>query len=86
MQAEATGARRPQVAVPWLRRPGSSCHVVPPSVVRNIAASSTPAYTVSGSVRLGSMCHTRLNSHGCGCAVVPEVRGGRAVVFELVPT
>ncbi len=27
----------------WVRSPGSSCHVWPPSVVRNRAASSTPA-------------------------------------------
>src|SRR2546425_5901974 len=27
--------------VPWPRRPGSSCHVLPPSVVRNSPASST---------------------------------------------
>src|SRR5678815_5051786 len=47
-------------------RPGSSCQLLPPSVVRNIAASSTPAYAVSGSVSDGSMCQTRLNSHGCG--------------------
>src|SRR5206468_5619379 len=51
--------------VPWPRSPGSSCHVLPPSLVRNSAASSTPAYTVSGSVRDGSRCHTRLNSQGC---------------------
>ena len=29
--------------VPWVRRPESSCQLLPPSVVRNIAASSTPA-------------------------------------------
>src|SRR5437660_5992725 len=51
--------------VPWPRRPGSSCHVLAPSLVRNSAASSTPAYTVSGSVRDGSRCQTRLNSQGC---------------------
>src|SRR2546423_12650245 len=51
--------------VPWPRRPESSFHVVPPSLERNRAASSTPAYTVSGSVSDGSRCHTRLNSHGC---------------------
>src|SRR5216110_3187939 len=51
--------------VPWPRRPASSCHVLPPSLVRNRAASSTPAYTVSGSVRDGSRCQTRLNSQGC---------------------
>src|SRR5207237_9181727 len=46
------------------RSPGSSCHVCPPSVERNRAASSTPAYTVSGSVTEGSRCQTRLNSQG----------------------
>src|SRR3977135_4377421 len=51
--------------VPWPRRPASSCQVVPPSLERNNAASSTPAYTVSGSVSEGSRCHTRLNSQGC---------------------
>src|SRR5216117_592666 len=51
--------------VPWPRRPASSCHVVPPSLVRNRPASSTPAYTVSGSVSDGSRCQTRLNSQGC---------------------
>src|SRR2546430_7955573 len=51
--------------VPWPRRPETSCHVVPPSPVRNSPASSTPAYTVSGSVRDGSRCQTRLNSQGC---------------------
>src|SRR5208282_6112912 len=35
------------------------------SVVLKTAASSTPAKAVSGSVGDGSMCHTRLNSHGC---------------------
>src|SRR5229473_5635030 len=51
--------------VPCPRKPESSCQVFPPSLVRNNAASSTPAYTVSGSVSEGSRCHTRLNSHGC---------------------
>src|SRR4026208_2450521 len=51
---------------PWLRRPGISCHVCAPSVLRTSAASSTPAYTTSGSVSDGSRCQTRLNSHGCG--------------------
>src|SRR6267143_6045752 len=51
--------------VPWPRRPASSCHVVPPSLVRNSPASSTPAYAVSGSVSDGSRCQTRLNSQGC---------------------
>src|SRR5208282_491267 len=51
--------------VPWPRRPGSSFQFSPPSVERKMAASSTPAYTVSGSVSEGSRCHTRLNSQGC---------------------
>src|SRR5881398_2635573 len=50
--------------VPCSRSPGSSCQLPPPSVDRNSAASSTPAYTVSGSVSDGSRCQTRLNSHG----------------------
>src|SRR5207244_11823012 len=49
----------------WPRSPESSCQDLPPSVVLKIAASSTPAYTVSGSVSDGSRCQTRLNSHGC---------------------
>src|SRR5580704_17816515 len=47
------------------RNPGSSVQFWPPSVLRKNAASSTPAYTVSGSVGDGSRCQTRLNSHGC---------------------
>src|SRR5713101_9082245 len=50
---------------PWPRSPESSCHDFPPSLERNIAASSTPAYTVSDSVSEGSRCQTRLNSHAC---------------------
>src|SRR4051794_20565322 len=50
---------------PCSRRPGSSAQDLPPSVVWKSAASSTPAYTVSGSVSDGSRCQTRLNSHGC---------------------
>src|ERR1700722_20394795 len=51
---------------PCPRSPDNSAQFCPPSVVRNNAASSTPAYTVSGSVSEGSRCHTRLNSQGCG--------------------
>src|SRR5579884_1409732 len=51
--------------VPCPRSPGSSCHECAPSVERKMAASSTPAKTVSGSSSDGSRCHTRLNSHGC---------------------
>src|SRR6059036_481757 len=50
----------------WECRPRlMGCHDLPPSLVRNNPASSTPAYAVSGSVRDGSRCHTRLNSQGC---------------------
>src|SRR5437763_10512694 len=51
--------------VPCPRKPDSSCQSFPPLVERKIAASSTPAYTVSGSVSEGSRCQTRLNSQGC---------------------
>src|SRR5580704_3990841 len=51
--------------VPCPRRPDTSCHDCPPSVERKSAASSTPAYTVFGSVSDGSRCQTRLNSQGC---------------------
>src|SRR5437879_7615485 len=50
--------------VPWPRSPESSFQFSPPSVERKRAASSTPAYTVSGSANEGSRCQTRLNSHG----------------------
>src|SRR5688572_26665934 len=50
--------------VPCPRSPESSFQFCPPSVERKSAASSTPAYTVSGSVSEGSRCQTRLNSHG----------------------
>src|SRR2546422_5820475 len=40
--------------VPWPRSPESSFQFFPPSVERNRAASSTPAYTVSASVSEGS--------------------------------
>src|SRR5581483_4799664 len=51
--------------VPCPRRPGSSFQFSPPSVDLKIAASSTPAYTVLGSLSDGSRCQTRLNSQGC---------------------
>src|SRR5262249_26697150 len=47
------------------RSPASSCQFWPPSLEKNKAASSTPAYTVLASVGEGSKCHTRLNSQGC---------------------
>ncbi len=49
-----------------VRNPGSSSQLSAPSVERNSAASSTPAYTRSGSVSDGSRCHTRANSQGWG--------------------
>src|SRR5262249_28999390 len=51
--------------VPCPRRPASSDQLLPPSVERKSAASSTPAKTTSGSVSDGSTCQTRLNSQGC---------------------
>src|ERR1700686_2908110 len=53
-------------AVLWVRSPGSSLHDIPASLDLKMAASSTPAYTVSGSFSEGSRCQTRLNSYGCG--------------------
>ena len=44
VQAHAAGAGRAIAGpVPWPRRPASSCQVLPPSVERKMAASSTPA-------------------------------------------
>ena len=68
---------------PWPRRPASSCQLRPPSVERNSAASSTPAYTVSGSVREGSRCQTR-RLPGVRGPVVPLVRPRHPLVLELV--
>src|SRR5665213_2804203 len=69
---------------PCCRSPESSLQLLPPSVVLNNAASSAPAYTVSGSVSDGSRCQTRLNSHGCGVPSYPLMRAGDAVVDEFV--
>src|SRR3989449_7765742 len=69
-----------------LRSPASSCHVWPPSVERNKAASSTPAYTVSGSVSDGSRCQTRLNSHGCGVPSYHRCVPGTPSYTNLLPT
>src|SRR5690606_20744463 len=49
----------------WPRSRASPRQDLPPSVERNNAASSTHAYTVSGSFSEGSRCHTRLISQGC---------------------
>src|SRR5437764_619684 len=70
----------------WARRPGNSCHVCPPSVERNRAASSTPAYTVSGSVSDGSRCQTRLNSQGCGVPSYHRCLPGSPSYTNLLPT
>jgi len=45
---------------PCSRNPASSAQLCPPSVDRNRAASSAPAYTVSGSSSEGSKCQIRL--------------------------
>ena len=85
VQAHAAGARLPAWA-PSRARAGRTAHasVWPPSVERNSAASSTPAYTVSGSVSDGSRCQTRLNSQGCGVPSYHWCVPGIAVVGELV--
>src|SRR5439155_12427291 len=70
----------------WARSPGSSCHVCPPSPERNRAASSTPAYTVSGSVSDGSRCQTRLNSQGCGVPSYHWWVPGSPSYTNLLPT
>src|SRR5687767_9819074 len=71
---------------PWPLSPGSSCQLVPPSSVRNSAASSTPAYTTSGSVREGSRCHTRLNSQGWGVPSYHWCVPGTPSYSNLFPT
>src|SRR3984957_20436768 len=80
----APGCQRGPVS--WLRNPESSCHDLPASVERNSAASSTPAYTVSGSVSDGSKCHTRLNSHGCGLPSCHWCVPGTPSYSNLLPT
>ena len=68
------------------RRPGSSCQVLPPSPERKIAASSTPAYTVSGSCRDGSRCQTRANSQGCGVPSYQRCVPGTPSYWNSFPT
>src|SRR5664279_2959349 len=70
---------------PCLRRPESSVQFWPPSVVLNMAASSMPAYTVSGSVSEGSKCHTRLNSHGCAVPSYHWCVPGTPSYMNLLP-
>src|ERR1043165_6961213 len=72
--------------VPCSRNPESSCQVCPPSLVRNIAASSTPAYTVSGSFIDGSKCQTRLNSQGCAVPSYHWCVPGTPSYTNLFPT
>src|SRR5579863_247096 len=72
--------------VPCPRKPESSCHDWPPSAERNKAASSTPAYTVSGSVSDGSKCQTRLNSQGCGVPSYHWCVPGTPSYTNLFPT
>ena len=69
---------------PWPRNPESSCQDLPPSVVRNNAASSTPGID---RVRIGErrlQMPDSLELPGMRRAVVPLVRAGDAVVDELV--
>ena len=64
--------------VPWPRRPESSCHDCPPSVVRNSAASSTPGVDHIGiAQRRLQMPHT-LEFPRMLRAVVPLMRGQAA--------
>src|SRR6185436_2499073 len=72
--------------VPCPRSPESSSHVLPPFFEINSAASSTPAYTVSGSVSEGSRCHTRLNSHGWGVPSYHWCVPGTPSYTNLFPT
>src|ERR1700738_1223938 len=71
---------------PCLRSPESSSHVCPPSVVRNIAASSAPAYTVSASLSDGSRCQILLNSQGCGVPSYHWCVPGTPSYTNLLPT
>src|SRR5688500_15117114 len=75
-----------------VRSPANSCHDLAPSVVLNIAASSAPAYTVSGSVSDGSKCQIRLNSQGCGVAsyhrcvpVAPSYANLLSITVQVFP-
>src|SRR5438309_9859939 len=68
------------------RSPASSCQVCPPLPDRNKAASSIPAYTVSGSVSDGSRCQTRLNSQGCGVPSYHWWVPGTPSYTNLLPT
>src|SRR6266545_1065156 len=70
----------------WLRRAGSSCQVWAPSVERKKAASSTPAYTVSGSVSDGSRCQTRVNFQGRGVPSYHWCVPGTPSYTNLLPT
>src|ERR1700722_11150155 len=72
--------------VPCLSSQRIYSQVCAPSVERNNAASSTPAYTVSGSVSDGSRCHTRLNSHGCGLPSCHWCVPGTPSYSNLLPT
>src|SRR6202007_3383442 len=72
--------------VPWPRKPESSFQFSPPSVERNNAASSTPAYTALGSVSDGSRCHTRLNSQGCCVPSYHRWVPGLPSYSNLLPT
>ena len=76
--------------VPWPRRPASSCQVLPPSVERNRAASSTPGVDGVGIGQRRLEVPDALELPRVLRAVVPLVRGerlaglGRRVVDELV--
>src|SRR5882724_4790204 len=71
---------------PCSRNPANSAQFCPPSVDRNSAASSAPAYTVSGSSGEGSKCQTRLNSQGCGVPSYHWWVPGTPSYTNLLPT
>src|SRR3569833_3157487 len=71
---------------PCPRNPESSFQFWPPSVLLNNAASSIPAYTVSGSESDGSRCQTRLNSQGCGVPSYHWCVPGVPAYSNLLPT
>ena len=83
VQAHAAGPRRPlgPRAMPAQAR-DISCHDLPPSVERNRAASSTPAYTVSGIIQRRLHMPHPLEFPGVLRAVIPLMRRQRLAVWR----
>lgn len=67
-------------------QPGELVPGPPPSTERKSAASSTPAWMVSGSVSDGSRCQTRANSHGCGVPSYHWCVPGTPSYWNSLPT